>query len=120
MIKFAWTRTRLALVILCIVTGLLVASGVTQHRVAAQDPICVDRPDDQKATPPGTVWVEIGYKHLTDWEGETKPFAREFSLDFYVAGVLIGEMGPNPAAGNVTLPANDNKWEDDVTYVRKI
>ncbi len=112
MLKSAWTQTRLALATLGIVTGLLMASGVTQSRVKAQDPICVDRPDDQKATPPDTVWVEVGDVYLNEWEGELQPFARDFPIDFYVAGVLIDEMGPNPAAGNVTLPSDGDVWED--------
>lgn len=110
------TRTRLfiLLMVLGLVASWVIANGFTRNLAQAQVPICVDRPDDQKATPPAMVWVEVGWDHLDDWEvmGETRPFAREFPLDFYVAGVLIGEMGPNPAAGNATLPANDNRWED--------
>lgn len=111
------TRTRLfiLLMVLGLVASWVIANGSTPNIAQAQDPICVDRPDAQKATPPATVWVEIGWDHLNEWREVlevTEPFAQEFSLDFYIAGVLIGEMGPNPAAGNVTLPAHDNRWED--------
>ncbi|NBD35287.1 MAG: hypothetical protein GVY30_04730 [Chloroflexi bacterium] len=108
------TRIRLfiPLLMLGLVASWVIANGSTRNLAQAQEPICVDRPDDQKATPPATVWVEVGWEHLNEWDRDLQPFAREFSLDFYVAGVLIAEMGPNPAAGNITLPANDNRWED--------
>lgn len=115
MLQSTRTRIFIPLMMLGIVVSWVIANGSTRNIVQAQDPICVDRPDDQKATPPATVWVEVGWEYLNEWQEVlevTEPFAREFSLDFYVAGVLIGEMGPNPAAGNVTLPANNNRWED--------
>jgi len=82
----------------------------------AQTPVCQDRPLADHATPPDTVWVEVDIHY--EEAGSPRPFARSFTFDNYVTGVLIGELGPNPAASeapgqaNPHLPDNNNAWED--------
>ncbi|MCP5095417.1 MAG: hypothetical protein GY943_07690 [Chloroflexi bacterium] len=105
---------RIQLVSLIVMLLLSVGNFQTQEQTAyAQGSICTDRPANERSTPPATIWVEVE-THYSEW-GETGPVEKEVTFDFYISGVLLGELGDSPDdITNANLPSNNGLWEDAV------
>lgn len=99
-------------VVLVVILLLFIGNFQTQEQtVYAQGSICTDRPANERSTPPSTVWVEIE-THYNEFN-RSDPFAQSFSFDFYISGVLLGELGDSPDdITNANLPSNNGLWED--------
>ena len=84
---------------------------LTDQQAYAQGAICADRPVSERGIPPSSIWVELE-TYYGEW-GEIGPIAKEVTFDFYIAGVLLGELGDSPDnITNANLPSINGLWAD--------